>query len=157
MKYLTIILIIFITAACTPQKRLNRKYKKLQKFAQAHNLTISDSIEVILHDTIITETIRKDTIFSKETFYEKLRDTITIVNDRLTIRQYYNNTIDSIFIEGECAGDSIPYEVKVFVPVDKPVVVKTKIRIPWWHYLVASLLGIGLGVLVIKLYKILTK
>jgi len=105
MRYFFLLMLITLLS-CSPQKKLQRLIKKHPELAQ------TDTINVI--DTVTYETIKKDTVFSKETFYDRLRDTIIINNDRLTIRQFYHS--DSIFIEGECKGDTIisviPIEVE---------------------------------------------
>ena len=140
MRFIIVILIVLL-GSCSAQERLNRKYKRLKRFAEKHNLNITDSATVVIHDTIVTETIRKDTVFFKETFYERLRDTIVINNDRLTIRQHYNHTRDSIIIEGECKGDTTYIEKEVIVPVDKPFVVEKEKSIPWWLWVIIAILG----------------
>jgi len=102
--------IILILASCSPQKRLNRLVKKHPELIKVDTLSV--------HDTIHTETIKADTVFKDTTFLRLLRDTITVVNDRLRINTYHYR--DSIFIEGECLGDTIIREIKV--PYQKIIV-----------------------------------
>lgn len=77
------------------------KKKAIEKFCK------SDSVSVIVHDTIRTETITTDTVFSKSL------DTVIIKDGKLSIR--YIKVRDSIYINGECEGDTIylTKEVKV--------------------------------------------
>lgn len=85
MKYLLILSILF-TSCYT-------KRKAIEKFCS------TDSVSVIVHDTIRTETITKDTVFS--TFL----DTVLITKDKLSIR--YIKYRDSVYINGSCEGDTI--------------------------------------------------
>lgn len=119
--------IVLILASCTPQKRLNRLVKKHPELIKVDTLSV--------HDTIHIETIKADTVFKDTTFLRLLRDTITVVNDRLTIKQYYYR--DSIFIEGECKGDSIIREIRVPYKYIQPV---TKVKTP--AYMIIVLVGL---------------
>lgn len=124
LQSLLSVLIIFyiVSTSCTPQKRLDRlirKYPELVKIDTA-----------IVHDTVHTETIKADTVFKDTTYFRLLRDTITVTNDRLTIRQYHYR--DSIFIEGECLGDTIIKEIAVPYQTVKAVTEhKTPSYIKW--------------------------
>ena len=119
--------IILILASCTPQKRLNRLVKKHPELIKVDTLSV--------HDTIHTETIKADTVFKDTTFLRLLRDTITVVNDRLRINTYHYR--DSIFIEGECIGDTIIREIRVPYKYIQPV---TKVKTP--AYLIIVLVGL---------------
>jgi hypothetical protein len=105
-----------------------------------------DTINV--HDTTIVETIQTDTVFHDSVFYERLRDTIIINNDRLTIRQYHHR--DSIFIEGECKGDTIIKQIPV--PYEKVTAVTKEVAPKFYNYLIIGLvlLLILLGIKLIK-------
>jgi len=109
MRYIIIILLL---SSCSPQKRLNRLVKKHPELIKVDTLSV--------HDTIHTETIKADTVFKDTTYFTLLRDTITVVNDRLTIRQYHYR--DSIFIEGECKGDTLVREIRVPYKYVQPVI-----------------------------------
>ena len=119
--------IILILASCSPQKRLNRLVKKHPELIKVDTLSV--------HDTIHTETIKADTVFKDTTFLRLLRDTITVVNDRLRINTYHYR--DSIFIEGECIGDTIIREIRVPYKYIQPV---TKTKTP--AYMIILLLGL---------------
>jgi len=119
--------IILILASCTPQKRLNRLVKKHPELIKVDTLSV--------HDTIHTETIKADTVFKDTTFLRLLRDTITVVNDRLRINTYHYR--DSIFIEGECIGDTIIREIRVPYKYIQPV---TKVKTP--AYIIILLVGL---------------
>jgi hypothetical protein len=73
MKKLYILLALTTLVSCYTKKRA------IEKFC------ITDTLEVTLHDTIRTETIRKDTAFVYK------GDTITIIKDRLMIKYFRIN------------------------------------------------------------------
>lgn len=125
MRYLVILIIIL--SSCSAQKRLDRLVKNHPELLQTDT--------TIVHDTLHTETIKADTIFKDTTYFRLLRDTITVTNDRLTIRQYYHR--DSIFIEGECLGDTIIREIAV--PYEKVTAV-AETKIPFWVWAIFGLL-----------------
>lgn len=86
----------FSLTSCYTQK------KCVEKFCKSDTITI--------HDTIRTETIKADTIFSVQV------DSITIIKDKLKV--VYKRIHDSVYISGECAGDTIYYtrQIPVFHP-----------------------------------------
>jgi hypothetical protein len=64
----------------------------------------STSTEVItFHDTIYTERIVKDTIFS----FTNSSDTVILKQDNLQIKYYYNTHDSTVYIKGECKTDTI--------------------------------------------------
>ena len=75
--------------------------KAIEKFCK------SDSVSVTIRDTITTEKVTKDTIFSS------LVDTIIITKNKLSIK--YIKLHDSIYLSASCDSDTIYYtkEVKV--------------------------------------------
>lgn len=95
MKNTIILLLIILTSSCYTKK------KAIEKFCK------SDSVSIIVHDTIKTETITTDTVFST------MLDTVIIKEGKLSIR--YIKVRDSVYINGECEGDTIylTKEVKV--------------------------------------------
>jgi hypothetical protein len=118
MKYL--IAIIFASVLLTS---CFTKKKAIEKFCK------QDTTVLVIHDTIRTETIRADTFFSAKL------DTFIVTKDRLTIR--YKKVNDTIYLSGECLGDSIIIERVIKVPhiIPKESIIK------WWWLLVAALFG----------------
>ena len=98
MKYILILSILF-TSCYT-------KRKAIEKFCS------TDSVSVIVHDTIRTETITKDTIFSA------FLDTVLITKDKLSIR--YIKYRDSVYINGTCEGDTIYLTRTIKAPCNIP-------------------------------------
>jgi len=99
MKALISLSLICILVACSPQKRLNRLIKKHPELIKVDTLNV--------HDTTITERVVKDTILN----WNNLYDTAYIYKDKLSIRVVRVN--DSIYINGECASDTIYKTIEV--------------------------------------------
>jgi len=95
MRNIVIILALLMLTSCYTKR------KAIEKFCK------SDSVSVTIHDTIRTETILSDTVFSASI------DTLILTKDRLSIR--YIKVRDSIYLSGNCLGDTlyITKEVKV--------------------------------------------
>ncbi len=117
MKNIYTILALLVITSCFTKK------KCVEKFC------ITDTLEVTLHDTIRTETIRKDTAFVYA------GDTVTIVKDKLVIR--YFRTSDTTYISGECIGDSIYITKTIRIPTLQPKPHPFK----WYWLLFAALFG----------------
>jgi hypothetical protein len=121
----TILALLFITSCYTKKKCVER-------------FCVTDTLEVTLHDTIRTETIRKDTAFVYA------GDTVTIIKDRLQIKYYRVN--DTTYIDGACIGDTIYITKSVKIPTIQPKPHPFK----WWWLLFAALFG---AVLVLTIKK----
>jgi hypothetical protein len=88
------------------------------------------SVILTIHDTIITETIRTDTIF------DSTLDSVFIEKGKIQI--VYVKKFGKVYIEGKCKGDTIYYEKKVLieVPVDCPKLVWYKqLGADYWYIL----------------------
>lgn len=109
VKYLTVKLIITTAIAAGYMVLCSGCYTKkkaIEKFCK------SDSVSVIIHDTIRTETITTDTVFSTSL------DTVIIKDGKLSIR--YIKLRDSIYINGTCEGDTIYLTREVKAPCTIP-------------------------------------
>jgi hypothetical protein len=84
----------------------------------------------VVRDTIYTETIKADSVFSESI------DSVIITKDRLVVR--YKKIYDKIYLSGECIGDSIYIERIVKVPhtIEKPN--KNK----YWYWLLLFFAGV---------------
>jgi len=88
------------------------------------------SVMVTIHDTIITETIRTDTIFNDNV------DSVFFTKNKIEIK--YIKIGNKIEIAGKYLGDTIYYEKKVLieVPVDCPKLVWYKqLGADYWYIL----------------------
>lgn len=92
-----IVWIYFVITSCSAYRaRMQLKYCS------------QDTVKVIVHDTIRTETVRTDTIFHESV------DSVTIFKDKLKI--VYRKVRDSVYINGECEGDTIYISKEISVP-----------------------------------------
>lgn len=108
-KFIYIFFALLIS--CSPQNRLNRKVKRVEKFANKHGLVIKDTIKVV--DTVLIDNYIHDT-----TSTIILHDSVTVVNnEKVVLRYFYDTLRQEIYHEIECKGDTIIREV--VVPVDK--------------------------------------
>ena len=113
------------------------KRKAIEKFCK------SDSVSVTIRDTIRTETLRVDSVFSVNL------DTILLTKDRLSIR--YIKLRDSIYLSGECKGDTIYYTKEIKVPCTIPSI--SSIRFNEW--LEGQPFWVNLIVMVILIFALL--
>ena len=83
------------------------------------------SVMVIIHDTIIVDSIQVDTVFNESV------DSVYITKDKLEI--VYVKKFGKVYIEGKCKGDTIYYEKKVLIeiPVNCP-------KLSWYKQLGAD-------------------
>lgn len=128
MKHLTLITVcLIISSGCYTAKKCQEKFCK------------TDTITVTFHDTIRTETVKTDTIFHNSV------DSVTIIKDRLKI--VYKRLHDSIYINGECAGDTIYISKEIKVPVKNPVLTNWQAikQVRFWVLLI-FLAGVLLGI-----------
>lgn len=118
MKYL-LILTIFLFSCKTPQQQLNRLYEKHPELFSKDTL--------VIHDTTYIPKVKKDTVFS----FSNSKDTVTLKNDRLTMKYFYSN--DTVFLSGECKDTTIIKEVRV--EVEKANIIN-KLGLKWYWYLI---------------------
>ena len=137
MRFIQTILATFVLigviTSCSPIKQIKRHKKAIDRIIKKHpHLTVSDTLVVVVRDTVTTDSIRVDTTFSIDA------DTIIIEKDRLIIR--YIRTGDQVSITGEVKADTIYLTKIVEVPYEKVVIKKTLLEtllgwIPWWIWL----------------------
>lgn len=115
LKSLLPVLIIGIMAmSCSPQNRLN-------KLINNHpELAVQDTIHFT--DTLISERVEVDTLFSVERFFNS--DTVIIEKERLKLE--FINTRDSVFINAVCEDDTLIIEK--YIPYTKYEILERS----WW-------------------------
>jgi hypothetical protein len=95
VKKIIILIVTLMLSSCG----CNYHLKKVEK-----KCGYSTSTEVVtFHDTIYTERIVKDTIFS----FTNSSDTIILKQDNLQIKYFYNTHDSTVYIKGECKTDTI--------------------------------------------------
>ena len=106
---LTICLVmLFLISSCSCNYHLSKVEKKCGSHVQIDTL--------IVHDTVIMQRILHDTTFK----HTNRIDTLTLIKDRLTVKYYYNNRDSTVYLQGECASDTIykvikfPYKETVY-------------------------------------------
>jgi hypothetical protein len=122
MRVSSFIILLAILFSCSPQKRLNRLLKKHPELIQTDTIWQTD--------TLIVEAVKIDTTFKFK------HDTITIVEDRLTVKTFYNYHDSTIYISAKCKSDTIIREI--------PVQVQTISAKPTtdWNFYLLIILGI---------------
>ena len=99
--------------------------------------------QVTLHDTIVVEAVRVDTVLVTLPV-----DTLIIETERVSARVI--RSYDTISVDVECKADT----VVVTNTVELPTKTRTVTRVPWWF---KPALGIGALLIGIALFRILTK
>jgi len=114
--------------------------KRCAKFCSPQDTVIT------IHDTVRTETIHADTVFSV------VLDTVIMTKDKLTIR--YIKVRDSIYLSGECVGDTVYITKQITIPFTIPKLtlwqtIKGNTNIQW-IIIAAFIAGFILCVLIMR-------
>ena len=123
MKHLLPILLLL--TACSPTKRFNRLIEKYPYLITSDTITVSDTI------TLYVPEVHTDTVVT----LKELTDTITITNERVTVKAWYVPKEKKVYIQGKC--DPI-YITKI---VERKIPVKYYEKYPWWKKLLNNMLG----------------
>lgn len=120
MRTALFILLCLGLVSCDPSKKLTRLLAKHPEWRDS--LTVEAVVEYVKGDTVFTPTEA---------------DTVTYIHDRLTMK-YVDRPGPTVFLQGECAADTVRQMVSVIQPTQE-VTVEV---IPWWIYVMggASLL-----------------
>lgn len=110
LKNSTLILLAIFISSCSPQKRLDRLYKNNPYLIEKQK----DTIEVTKTDTIITESVKLDTLIVN------VKDTVRIEKERLKVQLKYIN--DTLYFSGECEADTIVLNDTIKVEIDRNIV-----------------------------------
>ena len=122
MRYILIALLI---ASCSPTKRFNRLIEKYPYLITSDTITIRDTI------TLYVPEVHTDTVVT----LKELTDTITLTNERVTVKAWYVPKEKKVYIQGKC--DPI-YITKI---VDRKIPVKYYEKYPFWKKLVNNILA----------------
>lgn len=102
MKY---IIIALLFCSCSANWHMKRAINKDPTLVQMDTLRFTDTVRTI------TNTISTDSTFVIS------NDTVIIIKDKLTIKHYI--TRDSVYIWGECEGDTIIEVRTVEIPIER--------------------------------------
>ncbi len=115
MKKSILLLLAVAAISCSPQKKLNRKIERAEKFARKHALMIVDTI--VIHDTTIIESHFSDTVTH---FIHN--DTVTVINnERVKVKYYYDSVTNNIHHWDEVKEVEVIKEIPVIVEKVKHV------------------------------------
>jgi hypothetical protein len=123
MKHLLIVLIVL--TACSPTKRFTRLVEKYPYLLTQDTITIHDTI------TLYVPEVHTDTVVT----LKQLTDTITITNERVTVKAWYVPKEKKVYIKGKC--DPV-YITKI---VERKIPVKYYEKYPFWKKLVNNILA----------------
>jgi hypothetical protein len=129
MKFAILAALVCLTS-CSGEKKLQRLL--------ANHPELRDTIYV--HDTLTTELVRADT-----TFVSVPGDTVRLDNGKLHIK-YVRIPGDTVYLEGQCDPDTV---IKV-TTVERIAPTITKSIVPWWVWLVISMLVVALLIQTLK-------
>ena len=124
MRFKAFIVVLSLSYGCSPQSRLNRLISNHPELNTVDTITI--------RDTVLIPTVRLDTGIN----IANLLDTVYITEDRLKIKTILVN--DTLYIEGECEGDTIIKEHIVYV--DKVKYVEQDYVAKYWKWAVGLFL-----------------
>lgn len=131
---MAIVLIIAVCSSCSCDWHLKRAKAKCGELEKG---------EVVVHDTIITQTIQKDTVFKYFT-----RDTVIVRQKNMTVKYFYNMKDSTVYLNGNCKGDTIIKTVRV--PYEKTVV-KVDYFPKWLWWAIGIIIALGI---VFRLLKV---
>ena len=141
MKHLAIILLLL--TSCSPTKRFNRLIEKYPYLITSDTITVRDTI------TLYIPEVHTDTVVT----LKELIDTVTITEERVTVKAWYVPKEKKVYIQGKC--DPV-YITKIF---ERKIPVKYYEKYPFWKKLLNNLLAfliifviIYIGYRILKLY-----
>lgn len=123
MKHLLPILLLL--TACSPTKRFNRLIEKYPYLITTDTVVIRDTI------TLYVPEVHTDTVVT----LKELTDTITLTNERVTVKAWYVPKEKKVYIQGKC--DPI-YITKI---IDRKIPIKYYEKYPFWKKLLNNMLG----------------
>jgi hypothetical protein len=110
---------------CSPLKRFTRLVEKYPYLLTQDTLIVRDTINLYIPE------VHTDTVVT----IKELTDTITITQDRVTVKAWYVPKEKKVYIQGKC--DPV-YITKI---VERKIPVKYYEKYPWWKKLLNNLLA----------------
>lgn len=127
MKQIIFFLIVLSFFGCSPEAKFQKAInnfgqKESAKYITEHYPEYFVNKADTVRDTVRIKTIHTDTIIS----IKNTTDTIKIIKDKLKIQMYIRH--DSIFVSGECKGDTIYVEKIVsYKEPNKEMLISTRV------------------------------
>lgn len=116
---------MLLLTACSPTKRFNRLIEKYPYLITTDTVVIRDTI------TLYVPEVHTDTVVT----LKQLTDTITLTNERVTVKAWYVPKEKKVYIQGKC--DPI-YITKI---IDRKIPIKYYEKYPFWKKLLNNMLG----------------
>jgi len=136
------IILIFI-CSCSPQKKLQRLINKHPE------LLTQDTLNLVIHDTIVVEKYNYDTI-TQLSYHDS---TIVVNNEKIYLKYFYDTLTKEIYHEVTCFGDTVYFIKEVQVFVDKVIVEE----LTWWEKWRDTIIIISIIILLLFLFKKFSK
>jgi len=136
------IILIFI-CSCSPQKKLQRLINKHPE------LLTQDTLNLVIHDTIVVEKYNYDTI-TQLSYHDS---TIVVNNEKIYLKYFYDTLTKEIYHEVTCFGDTVYFIKEVQVLVDKVIVEE----LTWWEKWRDTIIIISIIILLLFLFKKFSK
>ena len=136
------VILIFI-CSCSPQKKLQRLINKHPE------LLTQDTLNLIIHDTVIVEKYNYDTI-TQLSYHDS---TIVVNNEKVYLKYFYDTLRKEIYHEVICYGDTVYFTKEVQVVVEKVVIEE----LTWWEKWRDTIIIIGIIIILLFLFKKFSK
>lgn len=143
MHFLKSSILILLLVACSPQKKLNRLINKHPE------LLTQDTLNLVIHDTIVVEKYNYDTI-TQLSYHDS---TIVVNNEKVYLKYFYDTLTKEIYHEVTCYGDTVYFIKEVQVLVDKVIVEE----LTWWEKWRDTIIIISIIILLLFLFKKFSK
>ena len=143
MHFLKSSILILLLVACSPQKKLNRLINKHPE------LLTQDTLNLVIHDTIVVEKYNYDTI-TQLSYHDS---TIVVNNEKVYLKYFYDTLTKEIYHEVTCYGDTVYFIKEVQVLVDKVIVEE----LTWWEKWRDTIIVISIIILLLFLFKKFSK
>jgi len=143
LHFLKSSILILLLVACSPQKKLNRLINKHPE------LLTQDTLNLVIHDTIVVEKYNYDTI-TQLSYHDS---TIVVNNEKVYLKYFYDTLTKEIYHEVTCYGDTVYFIKEVQVLVDKVIVEE----LTWWEKWRDTIIIISIIILLLFLFKKFSK
>jgi len=143
LHFLKSSILILLLVACSPQKKLNRLINKHPE------LLTQDTLNLVIHDTIVVEKYNYDTI-TQLSYHDS---TIVVNNEKVYLKYFYDTLKKEIYHEVTCYGDTVYFIKEVQVFVDKVIVEE----LTWWEKWRDTIIIISIIILLLFLFKKFSK
>lgn len=133
LLFISLVVLVIIMNGCSCDYHLRKAGNK------CGNNRMSDTI--IVHDTIVTNSVSRDT-----TFYYKTKDSIIVREGKLVLKYFYNIHDSTVYLKGKCLPDTVFYE-KQIITNNTELKNDPLVKYRWW------IIGLFLVLLIIAILR----